>query len=304
MRDFKALFPLLTVFAAVVTWLILSEPGAKILSRWISPWQPAGPQVGLVTELQGSMKSIRDGKVEKHESPLSVPVPVFSGDRLEVDARSKANLRLNSKDEFELSALSAVSLQLWSDRDANSPIYLSLMSGELELRQAGTKGKAYVVREGRLYLPGQKASAKPLALTVLKNAPLDMDLAEPGPAPASPSTDLSETPEAKEEETPSASFGSEPETLANEYIDETIASRQNLLQKCWLARVKDDPNAKAQMVIQFEISRRGKVKDPRISESSLDDDTLKKCVIQVFERLSFRSFKGPEIALSYPLQFE
>lgn len=303
MRSLKALFPLLTVLAAVVTWLVLSEPGAKIIGRWLSPWQPSGPEVGQITQLQGTMKTVRDGRVEKFEGSLSSPVRLFSGDRLEVDAHARAILQLTSKDEFEVSALSALSLELWNDRDPTSPIYVTLLSGGLELRQAGTKGKSYVVRDGRLYLPGQKASAKPLALTVLKSAPLDMDLAEPGPTPASPAPDFAES-ETKEEETPSTNFGAEPETLANEYIDESISAKQSLLQKCWFNRVKDDPNAKAQMMVQFEISRRGKVKDVRVSESSLDDENLKKCVVQVFERLSFRSFRGPEIALTYPLQFE
>jgi hypothetical protein len=248
------------------------------------------------------MKTIRDGRVEKFEGSLGAPVRLYSGDRLEVDAHSRAILGLNSKDEFEVSALSALSLELWNDRDPASPIYLTLLSGGLEVRQPGAKGKAYVVRDGRLYLPGQKASAKPLALTVVKNAPLDLQLTGPGPANAIAPTDFSAP--AEEEDAPTSNFGAEPETLANEYIDESIAAKQNLLQKCWFARVKDDPNAKAQMMVQFEISRRGKIKDVRVSESSLDDEALKKCVIQVFERLSFRTFKGPEIALSYPLQFE
>lgn len=161
MRSFKTLFPLLTVGAAVLTWLILSEPGAKIVSRWLAPWQPTGPEVAQVTQLQGTMKTIRDGRVEKFEGSLGAPVQLFSGDRLEVDAHSRAILGLNSKDEFEVSALSALSLELWNDRDPASPIYLTLLSGGLEVRQAGPKGKAYVVRDGRLYLPGQKASAKP-----------------------------------------------------------------------------------------------------------------------------------------------
>lgn len=298
MQSLKTYFPILTVVAAAVTWMVLSEPGAKILASWLQPWRPQGPLVGRIVELQGSMKTVRDGRVEQYERALAAPLPVHSGDRIEVDAKSRALLVVNSQDEFDLGPLTAVSLLLWNERDPDSAIYLNVLSGDPELRKAGPKGKAYVVRDGRLYLPGQKAVDKPLALTVLRNAPIDMQLADED----TPAGDF-ETDRGDEDLTPTE-FGAEPETLSNEYIDEIISARQGLLQKCWLAQVRGNPNAKAQMTVQFEISRRGKVKDVRVADSSVDDETLKNCVIQVFERLTFRSFKGSEIALSYPLQFE
>ena len=94
------------------------------------------------------------------------------------------------------------------------------------------------------------------------------------------------------------------DSLSNEYIDEVIVSRQSQLQKCWLSRLKDSPGLKGQIVLQFEISRRGKVRDLRVVDTTFDDDTLKRCVVTVFERLTFRPFKGQEITLSYPVAFE
>jgi len=299
MRSLKTFFPIITVVAAALTWLILSEPGARILSSWLQPWRPQGPLVGRVMELQGSMKTVRDGRVEQFEGSLSGPLNVHSGDRIEIDSKSQALLVLNSQDELQLGPLTAAALLLWNERDPNSAIYVNLLSGNSELRKAGVKGKAYVVRDGRLYLPGQKASNKPLALTVLKNAPLDMQLGDED----TPTPEFDAEAALDEPLTP-AEFGAEPETLSNEYIDETITARQGLLQKCWLAQVRSNPNLKVNMTVQFEISRRGKVKEVRVADSSSHDDTLKNCVSQVFERLTFRSFKGSEIALSYPLQFE
>jgi hypothetical protein len=248
------------------------------------------------------MKTVRDGRVERFEGKLDTPLNVHSGDRIEVDAKSHALLVLNSQDELQLQPFTTAALQLWNERDPNSAIYMTLLSGEAELRKPGVKGKAYVVRDGRLYLPGQNAAKKEMALTVLKNAPLDMQLGEETDTPPTENSgDVQAT--GLETETPAA-FGAEPETLSNEYIDETISSRQGLLQKCWLARVRENPTAKIKMTVQFEINRRGKVREVRVADSSVDDDTLKNCVSQVFERLSFRTFKGSEIALSYPIQFE
>lgn len=301
MQSLKTFFPIITVIAAAATWLVLSEPGSRILTSWLQPWRPQGPLVGRVIELQGSMKTVRDGRVEQFDGALNSPLNVHSGDRIEVDSKSRALLVLNSQDELHLEPLTAAALQLWNERDPNSAIYVNLLTGNSELRKAGVKGKAYIVREGRLYLPGQKASNKPLALTVLRNAPLNMQLGDEN-TPAAPMEFETET--AGEEVLTPPEFGAEPETLSNEYIDETISARQGLLQKCWLSQVRSNPNLKVNMTVQFEISRRGKVKDVRVADSSVQDDTLKNCVSQVFERLTFRSFKGSEIALSYPLQFE
>ena len=178
---------------------------------------------------------------------------------------------------------------------------MNVLAGDVELKKAGIKGKAYIVREGRLYLPGQKVNQKPLALTVLKTAPLDMTLGDAS------ETDIGEfDAEAALDENapPKTDFQGEPETLSNEYIDEVINTRQGQLQKCWLSQVKDNPTVRGQMVVQFEIQRRGRVKSVRIADSSIDDEALKRCVTAVFERLNFRSFKGSEITLSYPIQFE
>jgi hypothetical protein len=158
------------------------------------------------------------------------------------------------------------------------------------------KGKAYLIHEGRLYFPGQKPVDKPLALTVLRSAPLDMQLADAGATETPPEDEPVVNTEQK--------FGPEPDTLSNEYIDEMIVGRQGQLQKCWLGRLKDNPSLKGQILLQFEITRRGQVKDLRIADSNIEDELLKKCVTSVIERLSFRPFKGQEISLSYPINFE
>lgn len=304
MRTFKTFAPFIAVTLAAMAWLVLSDSGSRLISGWLQPWRPQGPEVGRVAELEGSFKTVRDGRVEEHKN-LSAPIPIYSGDRIEVDAKSNAVLILNSQDELLLQPLTAAAVQLWNERDPGSAIYVNLIFGDSELRKAGVKGKAYIVREGRLYLPGQKALQKPLALTVLKNAPLEMQLADEGmrenTANTAPDFDaetaLTDEPEPKD-------FGTEPQTLSNELIDETITAKQSLLQKCWLSRVKDSPNLKANLVVQFEINRRGKVKEVKIADASVNDAELNKCVTTVFERLQFRPFKGSEISLSYPIQFE
>lgn len=302
MRGLKLLpFALL---AALIWFFFLSERGSAWLAQKITASHSTGPVVGKLVSAEGHFKRINQGGVEILQGPLPSPLELHDGDRLEVDRGARVVMLLNSQDEIEMTELSAVSLHLWNLKDPNSPVYIQWFNGELASRKRGVRGKAYMIREGRLFFPGQKPVDKPLALTVLRAAPVDMQLADQVTAP----DDTGFTPDDKDEneELPAeaAKFGTSPETLSNEYIDEMITSRQSLLQKCWLTRLKDNPDLKGQMVLQFEITRRGKVRELRVADSNLEDDVLKRCVMSVIERIPFRSFKGQEISLSYPISFE
>jgi TonB family protein len=309
MRGLKGLTPLLLIGAAGMAWLLfLSEPGSHWLTSFLAPPAPTGPSVGKVISLDGHAKRVHGGDVQKLSAPLAQALELHDGDRFETDAGSHALLQMNSQDELEVQPLSSVTLQLWNDQDTGSPIYMTVLAGDLELKKPGVRGRAYVVREGRLYLPGQKAAKKAMALTVLRSAPLDMSLADSSAPAGDGKGDFEADPTAVapsgDSGKPDASFTGDPETLSNEYIDEMIVARQGQLQKCWLGRLKDKPGLKGQIILQFEISRRGKVKDIKVADSSIADEPLQKCVMQVVERIAFRSFKGAEISLSYPIGFE
>lgn len=292
----------MAVIAALVWFFYFSDVGSAWLAARLAPSSEAGPVVGKVTSSEGSFKRIHGGGVELLKGRATLEV--YDGDRLETDRGAKLVLVLNSTDEIEVKELSAVSVHAWNAKDPASPVYVQWQLGQLDTLKTGVKGKAYIIKEGRLYLPGQKPSNKALALTVLKSAPLDMQLADAGqeevPADFEKDSDVADD-QGKDIE---QKFGPEPDTLSNEYIDEMIVSRQNQLQKCWLGRLKDNPSLKGQVLLQFEITRRGRVKDLRVADSTLEDETLKKCVVSVIERISFRPYKGREISLSYPINFE
>jgi hypothetical protein len=297
---------------AGLAWLLfLSEPGSHWLTSFLAPPPTPGPVIGRLMTIEGSGKRVHGGDVVNLKGPLKSPFDLHDGDRFETDAGANALVLLNSQDEIKLLPLSSVSFQLWNEQDPASAIYLTVLAGDVDLQKAGVRGRAYVVRDGRLYLPGQKSIKKAMALTVLRSAPLDMTLSGEGTSPGDFETDTGgggaageSTAASGESAKSDTGFTAEPETLSNEYIDEMITSRQSQLQKCWLSRLKDKPGLKGQLVLQLEINRRGKVKDVKVTDSTVGDETLNKCVITVLERIPFRSFKGSEISLSYPIGFE
>lgn len=293
----RGLLPLVLVSAAVLAWLLIgNEHATEWLTARLAPKPRPGLVIGQLMRIDGQLKRIHGGEVQELQGPLSMPVELHDGDRLETNRDAHGLIQLNSKDELELLSLSAVSLQLWNPQDADAPVYLTLLTGDLEAKAAGVRGRAFVVREGRLYLPGQKALHQPVALTVSKSAPQDIQIAEGHLADVGPEDNALPG--------ESTTGAVEPDTLSNEYIDEVIHSRQQALQKCWLTRLKDRPDLKGQMLVQFEITRRGKVRALKLVDSNLNDEPLQNCALSVIERIGFQSFKGQEITLSYPIRFE
>ena len=304
MMKWRGFAPLILIAFLGLFWLFFgSEKGANWLAQVIAPDLSASLPAARVVSLNGQMKIISHGSVTAYSSENKPPMPLEmrDGDRLEVDEGSRTVVVLNSQDEFEIKDLSSVMFQLWNPKDQSSPVYMNWLQGTVILLKPGIKGRAYVMKEGRLYLPGQKPSQQPLALTVLRSAPLDMELLKGDELDPQDEEALDvETPE----EVADAPTGATPETLSNEYIDETVSTKQGQLQKCWLSRLKDKPGLKGQLTMQFEITRRGLVKDVRVYNSTINDDALNKCVIAVFQRIQFRRFKGSEISLTFPLSFE
>jgi hypothetical protein len=307
MHRLKSLAPiLLLVLAAVIWFTFVSESLSKWFTRLTSRSEYNGQLIGKVVRAEGTVRVLHLSDIKFVSSPTEKPVELRDGDQVQTSVDSKAIFVLNSEDEFVLGSGGLVQFQLWNPKDPNSPVYIRIQLGQLTLNKAGVKGHAYVVKDGRLYLPNQKPIDRPMALTVLRNAPLDMNLADAQASGTAQDTSASGAAGAEFDDasSPLPASGADPETLSNEYIDDTIASRQGQLQKCWLSRLKDSPKLKGHMVLQFEITRRGRVKDVRITDATLDDEVLSKCVVSVISRISFRQYKGPEISLSYPITFE
>lgn len=305
MSRLKKLAPLLIISALAIFWFVFFSDA---ISKWVagltSRSRYNGHVIGKVVRAEGSARILHLGDIKFVPSPTEHPVELRDGNQLQTSVDSKAIIILNSQDEIEVGPSALLQFQLWNPQDPNSPIYIRNILGQITLRKAGIKGHAYIVKDGRLYLPGQTTLDRPMALTVLRSAPLDMTLADEQPAADTSDTAKPVSDDEADENAPAKAAGIDPDTLSNEYIDETMAGRQSLLQRCWLSRLKDAPSLNGQIVLQFEISRRGKVKDIRVTDATLDDETLTKCVISVISRITFRQYTGPEISLSYPIKFE
>ncbi|MGZ3722911.1 MAG: hypothetical protein ACXVA9_08285, partial [Bdellovibrionales bacterium] len=172
----RAYWPLIVVAVLGTLIVILAEP----VSKWIGASHASHETLGIghLTRAIGTVHRVHGADNELIALPVKEPIELRDGDRIETGAAAKCYVNLNSQDEIEINSESAVEFQLWNPKDAGSPIYINSLAGSLNSLRPGVKGKAYVVKDGRLYLPGQTPLLKAMALTVLRNAPLDLHLNE------------------------------------------------------------------------------------------------------------------------------
>ena len=295
------------VGALGLAWLALfSRPGVRWLERIVPGATSTAPVLARVVDVSGHhVTKVSGATIENLTAPIERAIELRDGDHFETNAAGEATLVLNSQDELTVRPSSAISVELWNERDANSPIYVHVLAGDVVPKRSGVRGRAFVVRDGRLYLTNQRPGEKRPRLLITRdaNAP-SLDAANAPKAAPDDLADATDPARSTADGTEPAARKDDPATLANEYVEEVIASRQQQFQKCWLSRLKDKPGLKGVLTVQFEINRRGKVRDIKVTDSSLNDDQLGSCVATVVERLPFRSFTGPEISISYPITFE
>ncbi len=282
----------------LILGVLLASPLATKFAGWIHPLsRPA--QVGQIVKITGEGSINRDGEFIKLHGEMS-SIPLFSRDRIQTKSDAGLVLALNSQDEIEIAPNSEFQIQLWNETEKNSPLLVDWLAGPpIKILRQGVPGQAYLIYSEKLYRLGPISTPKPLALTVLRNMDTDLSLANSNVAEEQTDSESEKSSDEESAPTTAALF-----TLSNEYIDEVIAAKQALFQRCWIPRLRENPKLKGSMVLQIEISKRGEVKQVQTIDSSLNDPELERCVSSVIERIRFRPFSGPEISVSYPIYFE
>jgi hypothetical protein len=94
------------------------------------------------------------------------------------------------------------------------------------------------------------------------------------------------------------------EGLTSEFIQETLRTHRNSFFKCYTQLLQKTPGVVGQAAVGFTIERTGKVSNPTVTSSTINDNNFKKCLIEAIRRVEFKSFSGDPISTVFPLKFE
>ena len=243
----------------------------------------------------------------------NLDIPLFHMDKITTQARSQTKLVFLDGYEIQFFPYSQFILEAWDLENKSGPIYINLTAGDYRVIKKGRAGSVYIVHNNQIFLPSQKPKAVPRRLISYA----DKDFASLQAAQnndeevlQSPEEEPNREIEPDNKQRPSASSNnsqSEPatslNTLTNEYIDEVFARNADQLKKCQSFAIRENQNAKGEIILGLSIAPRGKMEEVTIMKSSLENQDFEKCVTSVFERTRCKAFDGKQIMRTYPVIF-
>lgn len=113
-------------------------------------------------------------------------------------------------------------------------------------------------------------------------------------------------PETTSSSSPSPSTSTKPSTtgLSPEYVQDVLKSQRNSFFKCYTQLLQRTPGVVGQATLSFTIAKTGKVTQPTVSSSNINDQAFRKCLTEALTRIEFKSFSGEPITTLFPLKFE
>lgn len=291
-------FPYLLIGLGLLLGLLVFH--LSKLQSFEHPRPPRSESIGILTEARGEVGTLSYGENEPRSLEASdEEMDIYHLDLLVTGPNSSVLVKFPSGYELQVGENSQFLFETWGG-DASSPTYIHLISGSYDMRRAGQRGQVLIQHDRKLIYPEGQVSSTPYALII---ASTKFELAEGQGTdiemdPGSPSEEIQPAPVEQE------NTGELPQTLSNEEIDQVLAGHRLQFERCQTNALRENRSASGKILVGITISNNGKMQEVRAINSELDNPSFQNCILSVFERTSFRAFKGPSITRSYPLIFD
>ena len=267
--------PIYLLSIAIVTLLIYYM---KPITYWmeslfVSPSKKT-PVVATVVAINGQATAYRSF----HTDSLKKGSHIYNYDRVEVGPQSLVTLSFPSGYHIEFSENSQFLVELWNQEKSQSPAYIYFEYGQHKMIQKGKSTGLYIIKNNKQYTPKQIIPPQtPLEVTSLTTS-------FPTLPPLSEKTHT---------------------TLSTEHIESKVREKRSQFEECLLNSLRKDQNVSGHISVGFSILANGKTTNVKAVQSDLTSGTLKACVLGIFKRLQFDSFKEDRpIDFTYPLDFK
>ncbi len=282
--------------------------GAFEFGGWMGNWaerrefaKNQKPVIAKVAALEGQVKRKAFKGLQPELIALSQTESELRDlDTLMVESNSSAKIESSTGYSLQFGPGSFVILERWNQSDENSPLYLHLISGSLQVLQKGQRGSVFILHEGQLSYPEGFAPKAIRELIASSRFSLGDSAELPEDSKTQDAPESNPSPEAKDLNQMASSL----QTLTDTYLDEVIGAQRLNFQKCQANAIRDGLNAKGEVIVGLQIAETGSIQELNLLRSNLNNEAFERCIQDVFSRIRFKSFKGGNIARSYPLTFE
>ena len=285
---FIYLLPALIAAALLIYYM---KPLTHWLGNLIHPRVDFTQVVGNVQKVTGRVvvKKYR----QKEYMPLKQGEAVYNYDRIQVVDKSNLILSFPSGYLLQFSENSEFILELWDYQKPQLPTYIYLNYGQHKMLKKGKAGTLYIIKNNKQFIPEQ---------TIPPQVPLEV--LPPGVEVSDTRSKTDSLPNIPKPPKTPPRLRQDPNKLSNEYIEKVVRQQRSLFEDCLANGLRDDGVASGDILVGFSILPSGKTADVKAISNQLTSKKLKNCVLNVFQRIRFRSFQGKPIDFSYPINFK
>jgi len=273
---------------ASLTFSILLAAGWVLITQFSENYTTDTP-IGYIRGWEGEVFIFRNDRPLTMTSDLAL----IKFDKLMTGGNSVLNIELPNKSLVSLQANSEAILKFWDNSSNSLPLYFIVNKGDARVLKETQKNELVVE------IPNfDRTDDSTLSMPELKIAKAIEDKSD----------DYIEDSQDNETKPGMVTTLNSPEynlvTLTNKEITETIKSYMSQLQKCQLNAYNSDQSATGSLSVTFSILPLGKTDSVQIQTQNISSEQMISCIKSVFERINFPQFKGPTIAVNYPMIFE
>lgn len=280
---------------------------------------PAGGQVGVLPVLLPQIGRTKAPPNHRSTPPLHLTLEVrntgiiiaASGGVLTGPNPALPTVPLTEKGEYDWSALAEKLASIKQNFPNESSIILNLKSNVPVELLVKTMVAAQQTNDGKQLFPDQIVSA-----------PIDVsNAATKRPKETKRHSDIQSCEDVVAEQNflgldfstfgsagdlappPAKSYHPVQGSLSKAEILPVIKENIDLVRKCYERELPTHPEMEGKVIVKFVVGETGSVDRAEISESSLDNPAVTKCIREIFCRSSFPAPRGGIVIISYPFVF-
>ena len=235
----------------------------------------AGKTLAKSQDFQGTVSLIK--KFDTRKVEVSDSFSLYSLDSLETAGNGEALLDFSEGYRVRILAGSLITLEEMGDSTL-----LILKQGNIQVENFGRDGSLLISHNGK------KQSATSFQIEQ-QNKNNNAQTANPTQVPVL---------------APEKNTGNSTGSLTQEDIQSTLQKHRPMFYKCYTQLLQKTPGVIGQVALAFIIEKNGKISNPEISSSSINDPKFRSCLMEVLSRVNFKTFSGDPISTVFPLRFE
>ncbi len=255
--------------------------------------EPKLEDADFIAQLSSSVGSIifKSSPQQNENTSPSFPENLYNNSELKTFTGSKSQLSFENGWVVDLNENSHAKFQVWNVDDQKKYL-LHILKGSYELISKGTEKGLLVLYKNNFYTPGADLINKQsIAMEIIAN---NITNSENSKKENNKTT--------TEDDKPEKSFTKEE--ISSRYIEASILKKRHLFEKCLANRIRENNIVNGRLLVGFNVTELGAVRDVNIIENKTQDKKIESCLIDVFASIKIRNYNGPKTFFAFPVDFK